>query len=635
MGNTWIGITVIGMIAGAIFISFLFLPEATFVTFESPSFIQYYGQPTQVWQNNLNVNINPAKIGDYELRMTKTNIAEILETCKPNTCNGELKETDEYGCDIWESINVPIVRDYWIFYGTCSGGDTGWCNDPATTSCDIGSECFAPANMNGWEYQGTKVTGYKTDTCGGANLRTEHGCFYTYDLLKNGNIIEQQLVPKQEHTYIEREDIIISISDAREYQNAQCNWIQNSFKLKIPENAFDFDISSPKTSYIQGEPATIQMKIKNNWVNSVIDVSSTVCQQTFGGQHCEDVDSESVAIAKGEEKIVEFSVPTGFVVEKLFVTPTLKLKLDTSSFQISNLNSNCIRSGQTSPDGSIDAVEDCAFINLGSWTGDTKTVLVNPQPIYVDVGCPQTPCPPDYTCQEDSGLCLRTDIIEKTLSCQQVGCPVVPDKTYQCSSAGICVETIFQYLDCTTEGCPSGTTCEPSSGICIKTEIYDKLIQCSSVSDCMIPCKGVTASCINNKCVYSGECDITIYDCQELGCAEGYVCTTTGVCERTITETQDCTSLGCPTGYTCNSDTGVCLRNEYIETNCIDVGCEDGYICNEERGVCERTKFTEKITVMKDEKQFIEGIDNDLIMYIVGGVIAVLILIIGIVVVKK
>lgn len=49
--------------------------------------------------------------------------------------------------------------------------------------------------------------------------------------------------------------------------------------------------------------------------------------------------------------------------------------------------------------------------------------------------------------------------------------------------------------------------------------------ECSVSQDCMIPCVGVKASCINNKCQYSGECESEKLDCKDYGCPEGFVCT--------------------------------------------------------------------------------------------------------------
>jgi len=264
-------------------------------------------------------------------------------------------------------------------------------------------------------------------------------------------------------------------------------------------------------------------------------------------------------------------------------------------------------------------------------------IQVIPQPIYIVIDCLTNPCPGGYTCQEESGLCLRNDIIEKGLTCQELGCPSTPDMTYACTSSGICAEVIFQYLDCVELGyCPLGFTCEPTSGMCIKTEIIKELVQCETPDDCMKPCDGLTIECIDNLCTYTGECDIKIIqcikhtdcppspcigvdsicmnnqcifsgscdptylkiDCSVEGgtCPDGYICDTSmtpAVCKREIYYYIDCTIKNddgttrypCPEGYFCDDINKVCVKK--LTLDCSTLGCPEGYTCDS-KGYCKK-----------------------------------------------
>lgn len=196
--------------------------------------------------------------------------------------------------------------------------------------------------------------------------------------------------------------------------------------------------------------------------------------------------------------------------------------------------------------------------------------LVNPKPIYLtEAGdCTNSPIKPEgYVCQEESKLWLREDIIKNKLTCQKVGCPITPDKTYGCSSAGICTETVAIYKGCTSDAiCPQDTKCDTNSGVCIKTEIFNDVVQCTTSSDCLTPCEGVTPSCVSNRCEYSGTCKLTTVQCTQTSecpaapcsgviprCADNK-CSYSGSCDP-IYLRLDCSdpAVVCPNGYKCDT----------------------------------------------------------------------------------
>lgn len=172
-----------------------------------------------------------------------------------------------------------------------------------------------------------------------------------------------------------------------------------------------------------------------------------------------------------------------------------------------------------------------------------KKILLSENPIYFQPNqdCNIEGCPSEYVCQ-DSGLCVRSDIIEKDLPCQVLGCPVTDNKQYECSSSGVCVETIYQFLGCKepTEDdpgvpCPNGFVCDESIGVCLNNVVATELLQCDTASDCQKPCNGIAITCDEGFCHYDGQCEEQAIGCNEVGCDQGYECNTgRNVCERTI-----------------------------------------------------------------------------------------------------
>jgi hypothetical protein len=155
--------------------------------------------------------------------------------------------------------------------------------------------------------------------------------------------------------------------------------------------------------------------------------------------------------------------------------------------------------------------------------------LINPKPIYINVNegssCPETyefQKSPDGTIISNT-LCIRQDL--KDIPCFTLGCPVTIDYTYECTSAGICAETIYRALNCTTDiECGTGLKCENITGVCYMEKIYDTIFQCDTVNDCARPCVGISIACNNHKCEYNGTCEPKKITCTSTGCAEGFKC---------------------------------------------------------------------------------------------------------------
>lgn len=320
-----------------------------------------------------------------------------------------------------------------------------------------------------------------------------------------------------------------------------CRGTRATFVYFPKEDLFIINTTSPQPSYIQGEDAIIQMEIINNFVNNVnVNLQLEVCQPTFIGRFCETF-GEQRTLDLGENTFTLPPIPTTFVTDRLEVISHLSLAYPSGFFSGGGL-SDC--GGEVRPVSTCMNEFNNKISHMGTWTGEQYRVLINPLPIYINqsIGCDDITifCPNSYSCQIESGLCIRTDIIENILGCQQVGCPIIPGNEYVCTSSGVCAETIFIPGSCTDEGidCPSGFICDPTSGACLEETIYNILTFCESPSDCYAPCQGIGISCIQNTCTYQGECNIESITCADVGCPSGFVCDTNrGVCESTTPTT--------------------------------------------------------------------------------------------------
>lgn len=200
---------------------------------------------------------------------------------------------------------------------------------------------------------------------------------------------------------------------------------------------------------------------------------------------------------------------------------------------------------------------------LSTWKPLTPYIhsnfLVNPKRITIAV-FEGEPVPEGYEPQRDEEfstgvcdpidegastcVCVRDDLMG--LPCVRIGCPIAVDPdtgeliSYSCGSDGFCSEVLFHAEMCDTDAdCNEGEICEPTSGMCFNEDIFYSFVGCESSADCWDPnCidsngEEVTWQCINNQCVYSGQCDVDLSgDCRLLDCPPGFVCMDDGRCVR-------------------------------------------------------------------------------------------------------
>lgn len=252
-----------------------------------------------------------------------------------------------------------------------------------------------------------------------------------------------------------------------------------------------------------------------------------------------------------------------------------------------------------------------------------KRILINPAPITLpDAGDCRGATPIEhYTCVEKTGIWYRTDIWNNELGCQQTGCLQSANLNVVCQSDGFCGEGVSAWIDCTDDSqCSPTMKCYSLVGVCIESTLFDQLtdenvIQCEVNTDCLNPCVGMSAYCVDNTCGYEGSCDI-----QQVQCFQSSDCPNSPC----LGVDYSCESNACviPTGSTCNPN--------IIISDCNNgVTCPDGSVCKllADKYVCQNTEVQEKIinntivgptVVIKEIPSYLYYIIGLLIVGVVG-----------------
>jgi hypothetical protein len=321
---------------------------------------------------------------------------------------------------------------------------------------------------------------------------------------------------------------------------------QIKYKLIFTENAFDFDISSPSTSYIVGENITLSVTIKNNVIPVKVKPGIEVkTPSPLGGTFTDTKEKVMVDLPMGETTF-EYEITLTKSIDVLDIVPYVSVYIP-GEVVIGDWfydgRAQCHTQGPCSLGSSPPRV---SFPYLyGRVAGGEVPIQISERPLYLDILCSETEfCLSGYECEKvelvsgTRNFCVRDDL--KELSCYQRGCPYLEGTNLGCTTSGICAETIFVNKECTSdENCTtwfgeSMNKCDVGSGLCIPEIIYNKITKCNTASDCITPCLGMTKICDEGICVYSGECDPNQYGCREVGCLEGECNEETNVCEKTI-----------------------------------------------------------------------------------------------------
>lgn len=432
------------------------------------------------------------------------------------------------------------------------------------------------------------------------------------------------------------------------------NGISSKFDVIFDKPLLDYEVEVPETKYyFEEENFTIKLKFKKVFTtNYLAQISLEVCQPAvWGGKTCKTFDFDRVEL-KDKESIVSVRLPLKTPVERIWITPKLKLWVDASFINdmtdgkmnvkgdelVDKYGKSCCRGAgcKYNPFGGYEKMARGApyvglkwcvdngykYFYLGDVTLKTKEVMVVPKPLYVEVGKDGT-CPAGYHLSPNHEYCLRDDL--KELSCLQLGCPVVPDHTYICTSSGICAEIVYVYQDCRQLGCPEingtkgicdpqtgvclykykeyinitcrenpnicppGSYCDKEKGICVREKVIEKEITCKENPYICPPgtiCDIETGACVKTEikeeliqCKKDSDCYIP---CEGVTakCVNNY-CEYSGSCKPTYV---DCKVRGCPEGYIC-TEAGVCIKT--VEKRCkSNKDCPEGTLCDLGTGLC-------------------------------------------------
>lgn len=378
-----------------------------------------------------------------------------------------------------------------------------------------------------------------------------------------------------------------------------------TFNTTYMRDHFNISMSLGQTTYFKGQNATINMYITNNIMSNLQFAGNIeLCTPVFSAQqYCQSY-SQNKVLQMGVNT-VQLQIPTDYVTTQLNARVTYNVYFPTNYF-----GGDIYSTQSITKFGAGDLVDI-----FGTQQGQTATVTVIPRPLIGGSCNETTVCPNGYTCSKlTSGqqLCLDSGVLNLQLSCMTTGCPTGPNLDYSCTSAGICAETIIQpvEVDCSTTGCGPGLSCVKSGNIayCLKTEFVDVIKQCTQAADCVVPCQGVTTSCVGGICQYSGSCTPTTVGCVQLGCSADYGCNTqTNACEKIVYVNQNCAQLGCDEGFTCNAQQGTCnkvITNTQIVTQ-----------------VQNQTVYVPTPTVPQENNMYVYVVLAIIIAVIVGAVI--------------
>jgi len=262
-----------------------------------------------------------------------------------------------------------------------------------------------------------------------------------------------------------------------------CDATQNIITMHLSDDSFDIDIEQPAKSYFVGQNVPLKVVLTNNLKSSYkANLKITYDMPTFFGD-TQNIQTQFVDVNPGLNLYI-YIIPTEAVVEKFNVTVAIDVIVTPDN--IVGVNNNGNRT-------------------IASITFDPQTIMLNPLPLVIELNEDDS-CEIGYIKNSIGTYCVSDKV--KELSCYQIGCPVVDGSEYQCTSAGICAETVY----ITVWGdCPDGTNETYNAAdqkICVDERLFETITQCSTDSDCLDPCEGVVSACILGRCEYQGTCKV-------------------------------------------------------------------------------------------------------------------------------
>lgn len=426
---------------------------------------------------------------------------------------------DLEGCMHW-SFDEVQYRDVYVADGSVNNVI---CNDPSytgvicTTSCaghsicQNNGFCYSPGSQGWKSCFKEEISRTTTSDYGGITIATSdadgniyYGCYQEVDVYRNDVLVDTIYSnfgsrskayyddgTISNNLYLDRSGVYVSTQETSWWNYPTCSAIQNSYSLLFPDDSFDLQISQSDSSYTQGEIIELFFDVENRLTPVSASLATEYEVPSIIGTAKKTV-VKNVSLALGNNRFT-YSIPTDEPVRLLRVRPGITVYFPTS--KVSGLNYAI--NGKTLPASTVET------INLGTQVGEWNEVLINPKPIYYEKT--SDPCIEGYSVSKDGNFCLSDEI--SGLSCVQTGCPGGYEPPYQCTSSGFCAQQVYVAMACASDtDCPESTRCDTPTGYCINEVVFEKVVQCSLASDCLTPCEGMTASCTDNQCSYSGSC---------------------------------------------------------------------------------------------------------------------------------
>lgn len=202
--------------------------------------------------------------------------------------------------------------------------------------------------------------------------------------------------------------------------------IKHFYKIEIPKDIINIDISSLKPEYLEGETINLNVNIENNYNNNLLGLLKLKYEvETILGSKFKE-ETKEFDISQGEFNI-NYKIPIDKPTEELIVYPEVEVYLPTKDFSGANIVFEDV--GQR-------PFNYKEKLLIGSEIEDPQIISIKQNPLIIEQDCKELGCPQDYTCHTD-GTCIRTELI----GCSTKGCP----EDFLCNQeSNICERTIFK-----------------------------------------------------------------------------------------------------------------------------------------------------------------------------------------------
>jgi hypothetical protein len=318
------------------------------------TFVQWTGKPVCgssvcSWATNDRTYSSTATINlgsdNYKfVSSTQSTIKKAYCTSAPkNKVSLTTTYTDSSSCQHWNYTDQVRTEQCWCLFGQyreCNsnpGAGSSWSN---WVDCSTWVKTNFVSDFGGVYYSTLDP-----------NDNVNYGCYQELQVYKNNGLIDtlNSTLEFKTKTYFadgttvngvdrSKTGIVVESFQSSWFDNGNsCSAIQNQYTIVFPQNAYIINISTPNSSYIQGENITLNVNIVNNLAASQAELSIKYEVPTILGLSATKIDTKRISLVPGNN-LVTYSIPTDKPVDMLKVTPTLSIFYPTSA--ITGLNYN-------------------------------------------------------------------------------------------------------------------------------------------------------------------------------------------------------------------------------------------------------------------------------------------------------